>query len=105
MSTFNRDNQNPSIEEGQATLWPTEKKKRKRTRINNDLQNTTQKTKERVTRTPLKTNKDRTEQIPLKTVCELCFIKLKVFLVRFQHQLIIYAGNMNVTWSPITCSL
>ena len=46
-------------------------------RTNNDLQNTTQKTKDRVTRTPLKTNndlqnttqktKDRVTRTPLKT--------------------------------------
>jgi len=38
------------MKEGQTMLWP--KKKEKRT--NNDLQNTTQKTKDRATRTTLK---------------------------------------------------
>ena len=46
-----RGNYNPSIEDGQTTQWPKEKGQR----TNNDLQNTTQKTKDRVTRTPLKT--------------------------------------------------
>ena len=44
--------QNPSIEKGQTTQWL--KKKDKRT--NNYRQNITRKTKDRVTRTPLKTN-------------------------------------------------
>ena len=42
-------NQNPEVEEGQ-TKDNDQKKKDKRT--NNDLQNTTQKTKDRATRTP-----------------------------------------------------
>ena len=46
-----RGNYNPSIDDGQTTQWPKEKGQR----TNNDLQNTTQKTKDRVTRTPLKT--------------------------------------------------
>ena len=37
------------MEEGQTTQWPKEK------RTNNDLQNTTQKTKDRATRSPLNT--------------------------------------------------
>ena len=37
--------------EGHTTLWPKEKDKQ----TNNDLQNITHKTKNRVTRTPLKT--------------------------------------------------
>jgi hypothetical protein len=37
------------MEEGQTTQWPKDK------RTNNDLQNSTQKTKDRVTRAPLKT--------------------------------------------------
>ena len=40
-----KGNQNPYIEEGQTTQWPT-KKKNKGT--NNDLQNTTQKTKDMI---------------------------------------------------------
>ena len=46
-----RGNQNPYIEEEQTTQWPNKKYKR----TNNDLQKHTYKTKNRVTRTPLKT--------------------------------------------------
>ena len=48
---YQRVNQNPQIEEGQTTQWPKEK----RQRTNSNLQNITHKTKDRVTRTPLKT--------------------------------------------------
>jgi len=41
---YQRGNQNPNIEEGQTTQWPNEKYKGK----NNDLQNITHKTKDRV---------------------------------------------------------
>ena len=44
-------NQNPYIE-GHTTQWP------KRKRTNNHLQHTTQKTKDRATRTPLKTGRE-----------------------------------------------
>ena len=44
---YQRGNQNPYMEEAQKTHWPREK------RTNNDLQNMTHKTKDRVTRTPL----------------------------------------------------
>jgi len=40
----------PYIEEGQTIQWPKERGKR----TNSDLQNITQKTKDRATRTPLK---------------------------------------------------
>jgi len=46
-----KGNQNPQIEDEQTRQW--QKKKDKRS--NNDLQNTTQKTKDRGTRTQLKT--------------------------------------------------
>jgi len=49
-----RGNQKPQIE-GHTTQW--QKKKNKRT--NYDLQNITQKTKDRATRTPLKTEVER----------------------------------------------
>ena len=39
----------PQIEEGMTIQWPKERDNK----TNNDLQNTTQKTKDRVTRTPL----------------------------------------------------
>ena len=46
---YNRRNQNPWIK-GQTKRWSQEK------RTNNDLQTTTQKTKDRATRTPQSTN-------------------------------------------------
>ena len=48
MRRYQRSNQNPCIEERQTIQWPKEK------RTNNDLQNTTQKTKDRATRITLK---------------------------------------------------
>jgi len=48
---YQRGNQKPYIEEGQTTQWLKKKYKRE----NNDLQSTTQKTKDRVKGTPLQT--------------------------------------------------
>jgi hypothetical protein len=51
---YQRDNQNPYIEEEQTTQWPTEKvQKGKQRSIKH-----TYKTKDRVTRTPLKTGSE-----------------------------------------------
>ena len=69
---YQRSNQNPWIEEGQTTQWPQDikgviriresKKDRQHNaqkkgdkRTNNDIRDITQKTKDRVTQTPLKT--------------------------------------------------
>ena len=53
---FQRGNQNSQIE-GQTTQWPKSKKDAmvRRQSTNNDLQNTTQKTKDRISRNPFKT--------------------------------------------------
>ena len=54
-----RVNQNPYIEEEQTTQLPSEKKRTKNRRTSNDLQNITHKTKDRETRTLLKTSGER----------------------------------------------
>ena len=48
---YQRDNQNPYIEEEQTTQWPKEKRQKNKQRSTKD----TYKTKDRVTWTPLKT--------------------------------------------------
>ena len=48
---YQRGNQNPYIEEGQTTQWPKEKVQKKKQRSTKH----THRTKDRVTRTPLKT--------------------------------------------------
>ena len=80
---YQRGNQKPPINEGQTLQWP--KKKNKRT--NNDLQNTTQETKDWVTLTPLKIEGERGGSGKVSRSCFTCDIR-HVTVRQHEHHLI-----------------
>ena len=95
---YQRGNQNPYIEEEQTTQWPKEK-------VQKDKQQSTQhthKTKERVTRTPLKTGSEfRCSGRVFKMKCWLQSVYLtKTFIT---IEIFFFVDNCTVWTFPVVC--
>ena len=77
IARYERGNQNPYIEEENTTKWPKEKVQR----TNNDLKKHTNRTKDRITRTPLKTGDELRCFGRVGSSCSISGTRLRVNLV------------------------
>ena len=74
----------------------------KRKRTNNDLQNITQKTKDRATRTPLKTGSNLSFSERDSSSCDIRRITYLVISLEWRKYLIMITTNRTYLWSLLT---